>query len=43
MDNNSDDQFLTMQSTIDANRQDFDKKMKKLTEYLISMIASMTE
>ena len=30
--NKSDDQLLIMQDTIEANRQDSDEKMKKLTE-----------
>ena len=34
MDNNSDDQFLIMQATIEANMQDYDEKMNKLTKDL---------
>ena len=41
MDNKSYDQLLTMQATIEASRQDYDEKMKKLTEYLTAIIASM--
>ena len=39
--NNSDDQLLIMQATIEANSQDSDEKMKNLTEDLTAMIASM--
>ena len=30
-----------MQDTIEVSRQDYDEKMKKLTEYLTAIIASM--
>ena len=43
MDNKSYYQLLIMQATIEANRQDSDKKTKKLTEYLTSMITSMMD
>ena len=43
MDSKSYDQLLITQSTFEANRQDFDEKIKKLTEYLTEMIASMTD
>ena len=32
-----------MQDTIDDNRQDYDEKMKKLTEYLTEMIAPIMD
>ena len=32
MDNNSDDQLLIMQATIDVKRQDSDEKIKNFTE-----------
>ena len=32
-----------MKYTIDANRQDYDKKMKKLIEKLTAMIESMMD
>ena len=38
MDNNLDNQLLTMQATIEANRKYYDEKMKKLTEYLTAVI-----
>ena len=38
MDKNSDEQLLIMQATIEANRQDYDEKMKKLTEKLTAII-----
>ena len=43
MDRNSDEQLLVMQATIDSNRQDYDKKMKKLTADLTSMIKSIMD
>ena len=39
MDNNPYDQLLIIQVTIEANSQDSDDKMNKLTEYLTEMIA----
>ena len=39
MDNKSDDQLLIIQVTIEANSQDSEDKMNKLTEYLTEMIA----
>ena len=41
--NNSDDKLLIMQATIDANRQYYGEKTKKLTEYLTAMFASMMD
>ena len=41
MDNNSYDQLLIMQGTIESIRQGYVEKIKKLTEYLKSMITSM--
>ena len=41
MDIRSDYQLLIMQATTEANRQDYDDKMKKLTEYPTKIIASM--
>ena len=41
MDSKSDYQLLLMQSSIEANRQDYDEKMKKLREDLTAMITSM--
>ena len=41
--NKSDYQLLIMQATIEANRQDSDDKMKKLTEVLVAIIASMID
>ena len=43
MDNKSDEKFLIMQATIEANRQDYDDKKKKLTEDLTAMITSMMD
>ena len=43
IDNKSDEQLLVMQATIDANRQDYDEKIKKLKEDLTSMIKSMMD
>ena len=40
MDNKSDEQLLTMQAIIEANRQESDEKMKKLSEDLKAMITS---
>ena len=42
-DNKSDDQLLIMQSTIEANTQDYDEKMKKLIKYLTAMITSIMD
>ena len=39
-DNKSDEQFIIMQATIEANGQDFDEKTAKLTEDLKAMIKS---
>ena len=41
MDNKSDDQLLLIQYTMESNRQDYDDKIKKLTEELTSIITSM--
>ena len=41
--NNSDEHFLTMQSVIDVNRKDYDKKTKNLTEYLTAMVTSIMD
>ena len=41
--NKSDDQLLFIQDMIESNSQDYDEKMKKLTEDLTPMIASMME
>ena len=43
MDNKSYDQLLVMQATFEANKQDFDEIMKKLTQDLTGMIASMMD
>ena len=43
MDNKSDDQLLTMQATIDANRQDSVEKINKLTEILTATIESIMD
>ena len=43
MDNKSDNQLTIMQATIDSNRQYYDERIKKLTEYLTEMIASMMD
>ena len=43
MDKKSDDQLLITKATIEANRQDSDEKIKKLTEDLTEMITSMTD
>ena len=43
MDNKSYDQLLTMKATIESNSQYYDEKMKKLTEDLTPMIASMMD
>ena len=41
--NKSDDHLLIMQDIIEANRQDSDEKMKKITEHLTAIIASMMD
>ena len=41
--NKWDDQLLIMQDIIEANRQDSDEKMKKITEHLTAIIASMMD
>ena len=41
MDNNSDDQLLIMQATIEVNKQNSDEKTKNITEDLTALIASM--
>ena len=38
MDNKSYFQLIIIQATSEANRQDYDDKMKNLTEYLTAMI-----
>ena len=43
MDNKSYNQLLIMIDTIEANRKDYDDKMKNLTEYLTEIIASMMD
>ena len=43
MDKKSDDHILIVQDTIESNRQDYDEKMKKLTEYFTEMIVSMMD
>ena len=43
MDNKSDDQLIITQATIEANRQVYDDKMKKLTADLTEMITSMMD
>ena len=43
MDNNSYEQLLIMQATIDANRQYSDEKTKRLTENLTEIISSMMD
>ena len=43
MDNNSDDQLLIMQYTIEATRKEYYEKMKNLTEHLSGMIASVMD
>ena len=40
MDNKPDKQFLIIQATIEANNQELDDKMKKLTEDLKAIITS---
>ena len=41
--NKFDEQLLIVQATIEASRQDYDEKMKNLTEDLKSMITSMMD
>ena len=41
--NKSDDQLLIIQATIESNRQDYNEKMKNLTEDLTAIITSMME
>ena len=43
MDNKSDNQLHIIQGTIEANRQDYDEKTNKLTEYLTTIITSMMD
>ena len=43
MDNNSYEQLIIMQATIDSNRKDSDEKTKKLTEDLTVIIKSMMD
>ena len=43
MNNNSDEQLLITQATIEANRKENDEKMNNLTEDLTEMITSMTD
>ena len=43
MNNKSDEQLLIVKATIEANRQDYDEKMKNLTEDLTAMITSMMD
>ena len=43
MDSKSDYQLLLAQATIEAKRQDYDEKMKKLTEDLTAMITSIMD
>ena len=43
MDNKSDDQLLIMQATIESKRQDFDERIKKITEHPTEMITSMMD
>ena len=43
MDKKADYQLLIMQDTINASRQDSDKKTKNLTEDLTEMITSMID
>ena len=43
MDKNSDYRLLIIQATIEANKRDYDDKMKKLREYLTAMFASMMD
>ena len=43
MDNKSDYQLIIVQSSIEANRQDCDEKMKNITEDLSAMITSMMD
>ena len=43
MNNKSDEHLRIMQATIESNKQDYDEKMKKLTEYLTAMITPMMD
>ena len=43
MDNNSDEQLLIVQATIEANSKYYDNKMKNPTEDLTAIIASMMD
>ena len=43
MDKNPYYQLLLMRATIEANKQDYDDKMKNLIEDLIAIIASMVD
>ena len=43
MDNKSDEKLLIVQAKIEANRQDYDEKIKKLTEDLTEIIASIMD
>ena len=39
----SGEQLFIMQYTIEVNKQDYDNKIKNITEYLTAMITSMME
>ena len=41
--NKSDDQFLAIKATIECSRQDYDDKIKKVTEDLTAIITSMMD
>ena len=43
VDNKLDDQLLIMQATTESNGQDYDEKMKMLTEDLTAIITSMMD
>ena len=43
MDNKSYEQLLVIQAKIEANRQDYDEKMKKLIEDLTAIIAAIMD
>ena len=43
MDNESDDDLLIPEATIESKRQDSDEKMKNLTEDLTAIIISMMD
>ena len=43
MDKKSYEQLLIMPATIESNKQDYDEKMKKITEDITSMITSMMD